>query len=64
MNASAHAVEALYGPGADPVITALALESIRARHEGLPPITSEPDNIKGRSAVLYGAYLAGVELAK
>lgn len=63
MNALAHSVEALYGPGANPVISAMAIESIAALNTGLPKVTSEPDDIGGRTDVLYGAYLAGVALA-
>jgi maleylacetate reductase len=36
MNALAHAVEGLYGPGANPVMSALALESVRVLRESLP----------------------------
>lgn len=63
MNALAHAVEALYGPGANPVISAMALESIRALHHGLPRIVADEHDLRGRTDVLYGAYLAGVALA-
>ena len=63
MNALAHSVEALYGPGANPVISAMALESIAALNVGLPKVTADPDDIDGRTDVLYGAYLAGVALA-
>ena len=63
MNALAHSVEALYGPGANPVISAMALESIRALHRGLPAVVADPSDIDARSDVLYGAYLAGVALA-
>ena len=63
MNAMAHAVESLYGPGANPVISAMAVESIAALHKGLPIVVAEPENLEGRSHVLYGAYLAAVSLA-
>ena len=63
MNALAHSVEALYGPGANPVIEAMALESIRVLHDGLPRIIADESDIDARSDVLYGAYLAGVALA-
>lgn len=63
MNALAHSVEALYGPGANPVISAMALESIRALAAALPVVTSDPDDIGGRTEAMYGAYLAGVALA-
>ena len=63
MNAMAHAVEALYGPGANPVVSAMAVEAIAALHAGLPVVVAEPENLDGRSHVLYGAYLAAVALA-
>lgn len=63
MNAMAHAVEALYGPGANPVVSAMAIEGIAALHTGLPVVVAEPENLDGRSHVLYGAYLAAVALA-
>ncbi len=63
MNALAHCVEALYGPGANPVISAMALEGIRALHRSLPRVCASPDDIDARTDALYGAYLAGVALA-
>jgi maleylacetate reductase len=63
MNALAHSVEAMYGPGANPVITAVALESIAALARALPIVTATPDDLAARSDALYGAYLAGVALA-
>jgi maleylacetate reductase len=63
MNALAHCVEALYGPGANPVISAIALEGIRALHRSLPRVCEAPDDLDARTDALYGAYLAGVALA-
>lgn len=63
MNALAHSIEALYGTGANPVISAMALESIAALARALPIVTSTPDDIGARTDALYGAYLAGVALA-
>lgn len=63
MNALAHCVEALYGPGANPVISAIALEGIRALHRSLPRVCEVPDDLDARTDALYGAYLAGVALA-
>jgi len=63
MNALAHAVEGLYGPGANPVMSAVALESVRVLVEHLPRMKRDPLNVDERSAVLYGAYLAGAVLA-
>jgi maleylacetate reductase len=55
MNALAHAVEALYAPGASPITSLLALEAIRA-------LAAVADG-DGREQVLYGAYLAGAAFA-
>jgi alcohol dehydrogenase class IV len=59
VNALAHAVEALYAEDANPVISLMAEESIRALGEALPVIVSAPDNRDMRSRALYGAWLAG-----
>jgi maleylacetate reductase len=63
MNALAHCVEALYGPGANPVISAIALEGMRSLHDALPRVCHRPDDLDARTDALYGAYLAGVALA-
>jgi maleylacetate reductase len=63
MNALAHCVEALYGPGANPVVSLMALAGIRALHDSLPIVCAEPDDLDARSGALYGAYLAAVALA-
>lgn len=63
MNALAHAVEALYGPGANPFVSFMALESIRVMYRGLPAVVAEPSDLAARTDVLYGAYLGGVVLA-
>jgi maleylacetate reductase len=63
MNALAHCVEALYGPGANPVVSLMALEGIRALHRSLPAVCARPDDLAARSEALYGAYLAGIALA-
>ncbi len=63
MNALAHCVEALYGPGANPIISVVALEGIKALQRSLPTVCSDPEDIEARSDALYGAYLAGVALA-
>lgn len=63
MNALAHSVEALYGPGSNPIISLLALESVRVLHGALPVVVERPDDLAGRSEALYGAYLAACALA-
>ncbi|KGW74829.1 iron-containing alcohol dehydrogenase [Burkholderia pseudomallei MSHR2990] len=59
VNAMAHAVEALYAEDANPVISLMAEESIRALGEALPAIVRDPDDREMRSRALYGAWLAG-----
>lgn len=63
MNALAHCVEAMYGPGADPVTTVLALEGVRALAASLPGVCADPTDMDARTEALYGAYLAGAVLA-
>ncbi|HBO4788444.1 TPA: maleylacetate reductase [Pseudomonas aeruginosa] len=59
MNAMAHAVEALYAQDANPVISLMAEESIRALAESLPAVVADPQDESAREAALYGAWLAG-----
>lgn len=59
INAMAHAVEALYAEDANPVISLMAEESIRALGEALPVVVREPGDRAMRSRALYGAWLAG-----
>lgn len=59
-NAIAHAVEALYATGGNPVVDALALEAIGALVEALPQIVEDPESGAGRAAALYGAWLCGI----
>lgn len=63
MNAMAHCVEALYGPGHNPIVDLHALEGIRALATGLPVVCSADDSLAARGDVLYGAFLAGIALA-
>ncbi len=63
MNALAHCVEALYGPGADPITSVLALEGVRALATSLPTVCSMPDDLDARTTTLFGAHLAGIALA-
>jgi maleylacetate reductase len=61
-NALAHAVEALYAAGCNPVTSLIALEGVRAIARSLPTVMSDPSDVGGRSDLLYGAYLSGVAL--
>jgi maleylacetate reductase len=60
MNAVAHAVEALYARDANPIVTALALESIGSLVKALPVICANPADGIARAGALYGAWLAGI----
>lgn len=63
MNALAHCVEALYGPGHNPVVDLHALAGVRALAVGLPRVCGGGDSVEARTEVLYGAFLAGIALA-
>ena len=62
MNAIAHAVEALYAVDANPVISMISEEGIRALAQGLPAVVNNPADIEARSLCLYGAWLCGIAL--
>jgi maleylacetate reductase len=62
MNAIAHCVEALYAANANPVVSIMAEEGVRALAAALPRIVNEPQDAEARSDALYGAWLAGVTL--
>jgi maleylacetate reductase len=63
LNALAHCVDAMWGPRADPIDRALALEGIRALDAGLPAVADDPGALGGREQTLYGAYLSAVAFA-
>lgn len=63
MNAMAHCVEAFYAPNANPITSLMAEEGMRALAHGVPVAVEKPEDLEGRSEVLYGAYLAGAVLA-
>jgi maleylacetate reductase len=62
MNSIAHCVEALYAQEANPIISMVAEEGIRAFARSLPSVVKEPANLEARSEALYGAWLGGVAL--
>jgi maleylacetate reductase len=62
LNAMAHAVEALYSTGANPVTTVLAEEAARALASALPRAVANGADLDARGDALYGAYLAGLSL--
>jgi maleylacetate reductase len=59
MNAIAHAVEALYAKDANPVISLMAEDSIRALGSALPRVLRDPNDGAAWEQALYGAWLAG-----
>jgi alcohol dehydrogenase class IV len=62
MNAIAHAVEGLYTQDANPIVSLMAEEGIRALGAALPRIVRDPSDREARSDALYGAWLCGVVL--
>lgn len=62
MNAMAHCVEAFYAPNANPITSLLAEEGMRSIAHGVPIAVEQPEELEGRSEVLYGAFLAGAVL--
>jgi maleylacetate reductase len=62
MNAIAHCVEAMYAQDANPIISMIAEEGIRALVGSLPTIMRDAGNLEARSQALYGAWLAGTSL--
>jgi alcohol dehydrogenase class IV len=59
MNAIAHAVEALYSPDRNPIVSLMADEGIAALGRALPVIMTDPADRSARSDALYGAWLCG-----
>ncbi|HEY1973977.1 MAG TPA: maleylacetate reductase [Pseudonocardia sp.] len=57
-NAMAHAVEALYAPGANPAIDAWAVRAIMLLGDGLRRLPARPADLEVRSDLLVGAWLA------
>lgn len=62
MNSIAHCVEALYAQEANPIISMVAEEGIRAFAQSLPVVVRDPANLEARSQALYGAWLGGMAL--
>src|SRR5215471_1521070 len=62
MNAIAHAAEGLYAQDANPIMSLLAEEGIRALSRSLPIVVKEPKNLEARSDAVYGAWLGGTVL--
>lgn len=62
INAIAHAVEGLYSRDANPVISLVAEDGIRALVSAIPRIVANPSDVEARSDALYGAWACGVTL--
>jgi maleylacetate reductase len=62
MNSIAHCVEALYAQEANPIISLMAEEGIRAFAQSLPVVVKEPGDLEARSQALYAAWLGGIAL--
>jgi alcohol dehydrogenase class IV len=62
MNAMAHCVEAMYAEDANPIVSLLAEEGIRALARSLPTVVKDPGNVDARSDAQYGAWLGGTVL--
>jgi maleylacetate reductase len=62
MNAIAHCMEALYAQEANPVISMMAEDGIRALARGLPHVMKNLADMEARGDMLYGAWLAGASL--
>ena len=62
LNAMAQAVVNVTTKNMNPIVSVLALDAVRALSKYLPIVIEQPDNLEARSAVLYGACLAGASL--
>ena len=61
-NALAHAVEALYAVGCNPITSVLALEAVRAVASSLAEVMEHPHAVDARGRLLYGSALCGMAL--
>jgi maleylacetate reductase len=62
INAMAHCVEALYAKDANPIISMVAEDAIRAFARSLPAVVKNPADLEARAQAQYGAWLGGVAL--
>ena len=63
LNALAHAIGALFTPGASPIDRPLAREAVATLWSAIPAAHDHPDDLDARSTLLLGAALAGLSLA-
>ncbi len=59
VNAMAHCVEGLYSENANPIVSLMAEEGIRALGRCLPKVVRAPHDVDARTEALYGAWLGG-----
>ncbi|MCG7403479.1 MULTISPECIES: maleylacetate reductase [Caballeronia] len=62
INAIAHAAEGLYAQDANPIVSLMAEEGIRALAQGIGKVVRNPEDMNARSDCLYGAWLCGAVL--
>ncbi|MEO4043478.1 maleylacetate reductase [Hoeflea sp. CAU 1731] len=62
LNAVAHSAEGLYASNRNPVISLLAVESIRAFKQALPALVETPQDAEARKLAQYAAWLSGIVL--
>jgi maleylacetate reductase len=62
INAIAHAAEGLYAPDANPVVSLMAEEGIRAGAAALSALHEDACDLEARSDALYAAWLCGMVL--
>ncbi len=63
LNAMAHCVDSLWAPRANPILSAMATEGIRALAPALRGIVADGDDLDARAGCLYGAYLSAATFA-
>ena len=62
LNAMAQAVVNVASGNANPIVSIMAIEAVRALYNSLPRVIAEPENMDARAEALYGACLAGGSL--
>ncbi|SDC80793.1 maleylacetate reductase [Geodermatophilus telluris] len=62
INAVAHAVEGLYAPDTNPVVSLMAEEGVRALAAALPAVVADGGDLDARGEAQYGAWLCGAVL--
>lgn len=59
VNAIAHAVEALYAPNTNPIVSLMATEGVKSLAKGACDLLNDPNSISARACCQYGAWLCG-----